>query len=138
MNKLDDLLTIPTACLIVLLAVVTILVRRLVEDIWPTLSSKTPVTVMQRIWENFILPALPAFMGLLFCVIVPPTLFPYPAVAAQTRVSLALYGFSLGWFSSGGYRYIVSVLKKKWNIDPPETPPPPDPAVPVPPTQRNV
>ena len=136
MNKLDDLLTIPTACLVVLLAVLTILLRRLVEDIWPVLSSKTPVTVTQRIWENFILPALPAVMGLVFCSTVPPALFPYPAVAAQTRISLALYGFSLGWFSSGGYRYVVSVLKKKWNIDPTETPPPPDSA--VPPTQRNV
>lgn len=119
MNKLDDLLTLPTACLIVALAVVTLLVRRFIESMWPTLSVTTPTSRAQRVWENFILPAIPAFLGTVFCSVIPPALYPYPSIATVTRLSLALYGFSLGWFSSGGYSYVVSILKKKWDITAP-------------------
>jgi hypothetical protein len=115
-NKLDDILTIPTACLIVVLASVTLLVRRLVEALNPSLSTKTPLTRSQRVWEMFVLPALPAFFGTLFGLVVTPTLYPYPAVATVTTLSRVLYGFTLGWFSSGGYRTISAVLQKKWDI----------------------
>ena len=120
MNKLDDTLTLPTVFLIVVLAVVTMLIRRLVEAIWPTLSATTPLSRAQKIWEQLCLPVIPALLGLLFCSLVPPSFYPYPAVATATRLSLSFYGFTLGWFSSGGYRYITSVLKQRWNIDAPQ------------------
>jgi hypothetical protein len=128
MNKLDDILTVPTACLIVVLAVLTLLIRRLVEALWPTLSNATPVSRAQRVWEMFFLPALPALLGTLFCLVVSPQYYPYPPVASVTRLSLVLYGFALGWFSSGGYRGISAVLKKKWNLSLPgdSDPPPPN------------
>jgi hypothetical protein len=126
MNKLDDLLTIPTLCLIVVLAVLTLLLRKLAEAIWPTLSSSTQLTMAERIWEEFALPATPAVMGTLFCLVVPPSAYPYPTVASVTLLSRVLYGFSLGWFSSGGYRGISALLKKKWNVSlPGDTDPPP-------------
>jgi hypothetical protein len=126
MNSLDQLLTIPTLCLIVVLAVLTLLLRKLAEAIWPTLSAKTPTTIAERVWEEFVLPAVPALMGAAFCAIAGPNLYPYPAVAAVTPLSRVLYGFALGWFSSGGYRGISAVLKKKWNISlPGDTDPPP-------------
>jgi hypothetical protein len=126
MNKLDDLLTIPTMCLIVVLAVLTLLLRKLAEAIWPTLSSATPSTVAERVWEEFALPAIPAVLGTLFCALVPPTLYPYPPMVIVTPLSRVLYGFTLGWFSSGGYRGISAVLKKKWNVSlPGDTDPPP-------------
>jgi hypothetical protein len=126
MNKLDDVLTIPTACLIIVLAVLTLLVRKLVEALWPTLGTKTPLSRAQRVWEQFALPAIPAVMGTIFCAVIAPTYYPYPAVASVTWLSRVLYGFSLGWFSSGGYRGISAVLKKKWNVSlPGDTDPPP-------------
>jgi hypothetical protein len=126
MNKLDDLLTIPTLCLIIVLAVITLLLRKLAEAIWPVLSADTPLTRAERVWEEFVLPTIPALMGTLFCWLVPPTAYPYPPVACVTTLSRVLYGFSLGWFSSGGYRGISAVLKKKWNVNlPGDTDPPP-------------
>lgn len=126
MNKLDDLLTIPTLCLIVVLAVLTLLTRKLAEAIWPVLSKDTPLTAAERVWETFALPAIPAVLGTLFCALIPPSMYPYPAVAVVTPLSRMLYGFSLGWFSSGGYRGISAVLKKKWNVSlPGDTDPPP-------------
>ena len=126
MNKLDDLLTIPTACLIIVLAVLTLLIRRLAEAIWPTLSTTTAPSMAERIWEEFALPAVPALMGTLFCWLIPPSMYPYPAVACVTTLSRILYGFSLGWFSSGGYRGISGILKKKWNVSlPGDSEPPP-------------
>jgi len=116
MNTLGDLLTIPTGCLIVVLAVMTLLLRRLIEALWPTLSNKTPLTRSQRVWEQFGLPALPAALGTLFCLLVGPSLYPYPAIAATPALSRVLYGFTLGWFSSGGYRGISALLLKKWNV----------------------
>lgn len=127
MNKLDDILTLPTACLIVVLAVMTLLVRRLMESVWPTLSGKTPLSRAQRVWEMFALPALPALLGTLFGLLVSPTRYPYPAVATVTTLSRVLYGFTLGWFSSGGYRGISALLQKKWSVSLPgiSDPPPP-------------
>jgi hypothetical protein len=126
MNKLDDILTIPTLCLIIVLAVLTLLVRKLAEAVWPVLSDKTPLTMAERVWEEFALPACPAIMGTLFCWLITPIYYPYPAVACVTTLSRVLYGFSLGWFSSGGYRGISAVLKKKWNVSlPGDTDPPP-------------
>lgn len=116
MQKLEDLLTVPTACLIVVLAAMTLLIRRLVEALNPGLSTKTPMTRAQRVWELFALPAIPAFLGTMFGLIITPVLYPYPSVAAVTTVSRVLYGFTLGWFSSGGYRVVVSLLKQKWNF----------------------
>jgi hypothetical protein len=126
MNSLDQVLTLPTACLIVVLAVLTLLARKLAEAIWPTLSTATSPSMAERIWEEFALPTVPALMGTLFCWLVPPSAYPYPAVACVTTLSRVLYGFSLGWFSSGGYRGISAVLKKKWNVSlPGDTDPPP-------------
>lgn len=126
MNKLDDVLTIPTACLVVVLAVLTLLVRKLAEALWPTLGIGTPLSRAQRVWEQFALPAIPALLGTVFCATVAPEYYPYPAVASVTWLSRVLYGFTLGWFSSGGYRGISAVLKKKWNIAlPGDTDPPP-------------
>jgi hypothetical protein len=126
LNSLDQILTVPTLCLIIVLAVMTLLLRRLAEAVWPVLSSTTPLTTAQRVWEEFVLPTIPAAMGTLFCSFVPMSMYPYPAVASVTTLSRILYGFSLGWFSSGGYRGISAVLKKKWNISlPGDTDPPP-------------
>jgi hypothetical protein len=130
MNKLDDLLTIPTACLIIFLVALTMLTRRFVESFWPELSTKTPVTTRQRLWELFILPAIPAVLGMTFCLIVPASVWPYyPSVASATRLSLGIYGWALGWLSASAYQQISNVLKKKWNVELPgatgNTPAPP-------------
>jgi hypothetical protein len=126
MNKLEDVLTVPTACLIIVLAAVTMLLRKLVEAWYPTLSKTTALSRAQRVWEQFALPAIPAVLGTLFAAFVSPQRYPYPAVASVTWLSRVLYGFSLGWFSSGGYRGISAMLKKKWNVGlPGDTDPPP-------------
>src|ERR1700679_2807479 len=117
MNSLDQVLTVPTMCLIIVIAVLTLLARKLVEAVWPTLSDATPLTRAERVWEEFILPTLPAVLGTLFCAIVPPSMYPYPAVAVVTPLSRVLYGFALGWCSSSSYRSISAILKKKWNIN---------------------
>ena len=127
MNKLEDIFTLSTACLIVVLAVLTLLIRRLVEALYPTLSVKTPASRAQRVWEMFALPALPATLGTLFGMIVPPVLYPYPSVAAVTSLSRIFYGFTLGWFSSGGYRFIVALVKQKWGVTLPGASDPPPP-----------
>lgn len=128
MNKLEDLVTLPTGCLIVALAVITLLFRRLMEAAFPTLGVKTPLSRAQRVWEQFVLPATPAALGALFGILVTPAQYPYPAIAVVTPLSRTLYGFALGWFSSDGYRYLLAFVKTKWNISltGASNPPPPE------------
>ncbi len=137
MPTLDDILTWPTAFLLLGLYVTSFAIRRLCEAIWPTLSDKTPLTRAERVWDEFVLPTLPALLGLVFCLSCPPTLFAYPEVVKATWVSRALYGLGTGWFAAWGYRVIKGVLKQKWNIPfpddslPPSPPPAGDELVPV-------
>jgi len=127
-NKLDDILTMPTASLLLGIYILSFALRRFFESIWPMLSSKTPTTIYERVWEEFILPTMPALLGLVFCLSCPPRLFPYPAVVAASWVSRALYGLGVGWFAAWGYRVVTSILKKKWNIPfPGDSDPPPGP-----------
>ena len=127
MNSLASTLTLPTACLSVMLAGMTLLIRRLMEALFPTLGTTTPISRAQRVWEQFALPAIPALLGTFFGIVVSPTAYPYPAVAVVTPLSSVLYGFTLGWFSSGGYRVIVALVKKKWNVVLPGASDPPPP-----------
>lgn len=134
MNTLDEVLTLPTAFLLLGIYIVAFGVRRFVEALWPTLSTATPTTVAERVWEEFVLPTLPALLGLAFCLLCPSKLFPYPAVVASSWVSKALYGLSTGWFAAWGYRVVKALLQKRWNIAFPDdsTPPPAvKPAMPV-------
>lgn len=116
MNKLEDLLSLPTLFLLLGIYIVAYGIRQFLESVWPTLSSKTATTVPERIWESFVLPVMPAVLGAVFCLVCPPRLFAYPAVAAATWVSRVLYGLVVGWFAAWGYAIISSIIKKKWNI----------------------
>lgn len=115
MNKLDDVLTPATVFFLLGIYIVSFAIRRLFEALWPTLSSATPVSRASRVWEEFVLPTMPAALGCAFCLLCPPSLFPYPAVV-ETSVSRALYGLGTGWFAAWGYRVVKALLQKKWNI----------------------
>lgn len=127
MNKLDDILTLATVGLLLGIYIVSFVFRRFVEALWPAVSTKTPVTRAQRVWEEVVLPSFPAFLGLVFCLACPSRLFPYPAVVGASWVSRALYGIGTGWFASWGYKVLKFVLQKKWNIPFPDDSNPPAP-----------
>ena len=108
---------VPAAFLLSLSVYITVFTfRRLVESIWPSLSRQPPITRANRIWEEFVLPVLPAYIGALFCLVVSPLLFQYPEVAATSRVSRALYGLCVGWFSAWSYRIVKALIQAKWNV----------------------
>lgn len=116
MNQLDDILTTPTALLLLALYITSFALRRLVEVVWPTLVTAVPVTRGQHLWKDAVLPTLPALLGFLFCITCPPALFTYPKVVVVSWVSRALYGLGLGWFTAWGYRVVKAILQKRWNV----------------------
>lgn len=132
---LASIFTIPTFLLAISINVLMLIVRRAVELIWPSLASHTPRTLVENIWERIMLPTLPALMGALFCMLVPPVkdgvltgfAFPEVVVGFQSRI---LYGIGTGFFSAYLYGVFKFLLKKEWNIDLPfpgesAAPPPP-------------
>ena len=114
--QLEDILSLPTAFLVLGIYITAFIIRRFAEAVWPTLSNKTPVSRAERVWEEAILPSLPAVLGVPFCILVPPKVYAYPAVVAASLPSRALYGMGAGWFSAWGYKVLKFVLQKKWNI----------------------
>jgi hypothetical protein len=116
MNKLDDLLVFPTLLLSIGIYVAVFVFRSLFEAIWPALADGAPVTLRGRLWGHFVLPTLPAGLGLLFCILVPPELFAYPTIVVASVASRMLYGVGTGWFNQYIYSMISGVLQKKWNL----------------------
>ena len=114
--KLEDILSLPTLLLVLGIYIVSFLIRRWSEAIWPTLSNKTPMSRAELIWEEAFLPSLPSLLGVLFCWLVPPTVYFYPVVVAASVPSRILYGLGTGWFSAWGYRVFKFIIQKKWNI----------------------
>jgi hypothetical protein len=123
MNRLDDVLTLSTAFLVLGIYITAFALRRLVEALRPDLGDKTPLTRGQRVWEEFVLPTLPPALGLAFCLLCPPALFAYPDVVIGSRVSRGLYGLSVGWFATWGYHVVKALVQKRWNIPFPDDAP---------------
>lgn len=122
----SSLFTIPTFLLAISINVVMLVIRRVVELIWPSLASHTPATLGENIWERLVLPTLPAILGALFCLLVPPAVagafsgFSYPLMVVGTA-SCILYGVVIGFFAGYLYKVFKFLLKKEWNIDLPSS-----------------
>ncbi len=119
MDKLDDIVSAPTAVFAIMLTVVTFMFRGLVEAVFPTLSSKTPTSVAQRVWEGPVLESTPALLGAALTPLL-STSFPFPRVVTATTTSCIVYGLVIGWFSSSFYSGVSFFVRKKWNVDIPD------------------
>lgn len=117
MADLTNILTPAVGLFSLFLVIVSFGVRRLVEAIWPSLSKSTPLTVEERVWEEFVLPFLPCLLGALLARIM--VFYPLPQVATSTPGARIIFGVVTGWFASSTYSSVAFVVKKKWNVDVP-------------------
>ena len=117
MGALTDIMTPSVGFFSLFLVIVSFGVRRLVEAIWTGLSKDTPVTVEQRVWEEFVLPFLPCFLGALLARIM--VFYPLPAVATGSGGARIIFGVVTGWFASSFYSSVAFFVKKKWSVDVP-------------------
>jgi hypothetical protein len=115
---MDEILTWQTAFFTIGIFVVSLLVRRLLEAILPTLRKDTPLTKAQLVWENFFLPSIPVFTGVALALIIRS--FPYPKLL-ESIGSKILFGAVCGFFSSWSYRIVRSLVGKKYSIELPDT-----------------
>ena len=115
MDKITDIVDYSTGFFAIMLVIVAYGVRHLLEAIWPTLSTKTPLSVAQRVWEGVALPLAPALFGALLAPLM--TTYPFPHIVTATGGSRVVYGLVVGWFSSSFYAAVSFFVKKKWNID---------------------
>ena len=116
MDALDTVATVPTIGLSLAIAIATLMTRRAVEFALPSLSKKTAPTREQQFWEKLALPMLPILLCVLFCSLVSPSYFDYPAVALKSTVSRIVYSVLVGWFSTWTYSIVTFLIMKKWNV----------------------
>lgn len=124
MEGLDNLLSFSTLGFAVMLTIVTVIFRRAMEVTWPTLSTKTPTTVAERVWEGFVLPFTPAFLGAFLALVLRS--YPLPVIATVSWSSRVVFGLVIGYFSAAIYSGIRFWVKKRWNV------PLPDDSIPAP------
>ncbi len=117
LNDLTGILTPSVGFFSLFLVIVSFGVRRLFEAIWPSLSKSTPMTIQERVWEEFVLPFMPCALGALLSRIM--VFYPLPPVATSTPGARIIFGVVTGWFASSLYSSVAFVVKKKWNIDVP-------------------
>jgi hypothetical protein len=138
MEELRTLLTTELLFFVLGILAFCFVVRRGVETAFPTLSTKTPETTAQRVWEKFILPTMPMFVGILFGIFI--SAFPYPADMGRTWGTRAMFGAGCGFTSGWFYQVVKAIIFQRWQVplpaapatdtDPGAPPPPDEPSTP--------
>jgi hypothetical protein len=86
----------------------TLVVRRVMEHIWPRLANKGTW------WSDIVLPSLPYALGVGFAV----TMYKFPGLdKLPTAGTRALYGLVGGALSGLVYRIVKAVAKKKYGVE---------------------
>lgn len=120
MDALESVVTVPTLGLSLCIAIFTLLTRRFVEIVFPSLSKKTEPTKEQQFWEKLILPSFPIALGLGFCLLVSPAHFDYPELVLKSAIARSMYGIVTGWFATWTYSIATFLIMRKWNIPSPD------------------
>lgn len=115
----DTLLTWQTGLFALGIYFLTILIRRTVESIRPSVREA-------KAWRDVLLPSLPVFLGVAVAAALP--MYPYPEAinASATRL---FYGLTVGGGSGWLYKVIKALVVKQWGVDidpedKPASPPP--------------
>lgn len=104
---MEHYLTPSAALFSVGIFILTFIVRRMVEGLFPTLSKHTPPSRAQQIWEETILRILPPLLGLGLSFVMSDMM--HPEMSAKSRV---WFGMVCGFFSTYAYMIVKSVLRK--------------------------
>jgi len=110
----QDFFTQQTLFFALAIFVFSFLLRRTLEVLAPTLSTATPVTFAQRVWEELFLPSLPILLGMLLGLCMKSWDYPKTIDTLLDRVA---YGAVCGFFSSWAYRLARAVFTQKFNVD---------------------
>lgn len=117
---MDDFFSLPMLFFIVAITAVTWLFRTAVEAVFPSLSAKTPLTTGERIWTKFVLRTIPVILGGAAGLIFKN--YPFPEVIKDSLSGRFFYGLSLGFISPWGYRLVMAIANKRWDVTIPDDP----------------
>lgn len=111
---MEDILTWQTLVFTLAIFIFSLLIRRMLEAAFPTLTDATPMNFSQRFWEEVLLPSLPVLVGALFALLVKN--WPYPKAMIPTGPRV-IYGVVCGFFSTWAYRVLKAILTQKFSVD---------------------
>jgi len=119
MDILDLLTRSGTYVLALAIAVITLIARRVVETLWPSLKKQadantpgvTYLTMLSRWWNEVILYAIPVVLGALSSLVQSDFLF--TGIDGGARW---MYGAGVGWFSSFLYKGLKKAALGKLNL----------------------
>lgn len=95
--------------------VAVLIVRKIVEGLFPSLSKLTPPTRGQQLWEGVALPVMPPVFGGVFALFTPELLQP----ALTTLNSQVAFGAVCGFLSTYAYMIVKVVAKRTFGVDEP-------------------
>ncbi len=116
------LLTRPgTYVLGLIIFIVTLFVRRIVENVWPSLKKKadenakipTYLTPMARWWNTIILAALPVALGAVSSLLKSDFFFD----GIGDKGGRVAFGGCVGWFAGFLYQALKRAIKQKFGLD---------------------
>lgn len=111
---MESLLTTTTIVFCLAVFICTYFMRKIIEALLPPIRKDTPLTKSQKVWEEYVLPALPIAIGVLLALLV--TSWPWPpgiAGKGSRAVAGAVYGFVSTWV----YRIAYAFVTKKHSVD---------------------
>ena len=97
--------------------VISLVLRRTLERLFPTVRKDTPESRAQHIWEEVLLPSMPVFVGVLMALVMRQ--YPYPALLTGLGSRLT-FGAVAGFFCGWTYRIVKALVTKKFGIDVPD------------------
>ena len=112
---MESLITFPVLFFSLAVFLATYFTRKIIEALLPSIRKDTPLTKAQKIWEEFLLPALPVLVGIALGVLV--TSWPWPPGIVKPGAR-AIAGAVCGLLSTLAYRMLWSFVTKKYVIDP--------------------
>lgn len=95
--------------------VAVLVIRKIVEGVFPSLSKLTPPTRGQQLWEGVALPVMPPALGGVFALLTPELLQP----SLTTLHSQVVFGAVCGFLSTYAYMIVKVVAKRTFGVEEP-------------------
>lgn len=97
--------------------VISLVLRRVLERLFPTVRKDTPESRAQHVWEEVLLPSMPVFVGITMSLVI--SSYPYPVLLTGFG-SRAVFGAVSGFFCGWAYRIVKAVVTKKFGVEVPD------------------